>query len=74
MEELVFLHSQYIEEEPYTTDEVIAKYSENNLKSVKNLIRDNKADLEEFGVLRFEKAKPQKGSEGWTTKKDLFIK
>ncbi len=57
MEELVFLHSQYIKEEPYTTDEVIAKYSENNLKSVKNLIRDNKADLEEFGILPFEKVK-----------------
>lgn len=57
MKELVFLHSQYIEEEPYTTDEVIAKYSENNLKSVKNLIRDNKADLEEFGILPFEKVK-----------------
>ncbi len=28
MNELVFLHSQYIEEEPYTTDEVIAKYSQ----------------------------------------------
>lgn len=57
MNELVFLHSQYIEEEPFTTDEIIAKYSENNLKSVKNLIRDNKVDLEEFGILPFEKVK-----------------
>lgn len=73
MEELVFLHSQYIEEEPFTTDEVIAKYSENNLKSVKNLIRDNKADLEDFGVLRFEKAKPQKGSKGGRPKKTYLL-
>ncbi|EHQ8839746.1 Rha family transcriptional regulator [Enterococcus faecalis] len=73
MEELVFLHSQYIEEEPFTTDEVIAKYSENNLKSVKNLIRDNKADLEEFGVLRFEKAKPKKGSKGGRPKKTYLL-
>lgn len=73
MEGLVFLRSQYIEEEPYTTDEVIAKYSENNLKSVKNLIRDNKADLEEFGVLRFEKAKPQKGSKGGRPKKTYLL-
>lgn len=54
MNELVFFHSQYIEEEPFTTDEVIAKYSENDEDSVKRLIRTYKADLEEFGIIGFE--------------------
>lgn len=51
MEELVFLHSQYIDEEPYTTDEIIAKYAENKEDSVKRLIRTHKEDLEEFTLI-----------------------
>ncbi|MBD9927483.1 Rha family transcriptional regulator [Enterococcus faecalis] len=54
MEELVFLHSQYIEEEPYTTDEVIAKYSQIKRESVSRLIRKYQKDLEEFGKVGFE--------------------
>lgn len=73
MEELVFLHSQYIEEEPYTTDEVIAKYSENKEDSVKRLIRTHKEDLEEFGKTTFEIRKPQKGSKGGRPKKTYLL-
>ncbi|MET2119160.1 Rha family transcriptional regulator [Enterococcus faecalis] len=73
MEELVFLHSQYIEEEPYTTDEVIAKYSENKEDSVKRLIRTHKEDLEEFGIMRFEIRKPKKGSKGGRPKKTYLL-
>ncbi|WP_048950887.1 Rha family transcriptional regulator [Enterococcus faecalis] len=73
MKELVFLHSQYIEEEPYTTDEVIAKYSENKEDSVKRLIRTHKEDLEEFGIMRFEIRKPKKGSKGGRPKKTYLL-
>ncbi|MEB5927218.1 Rha family transcriptional regulator [Enterococcus faecalis] len=71
--ELVFLHSQYIEEEPYTTDEVIAKYSENKEDSVKRLIRTHKEDLEEFGKTTFEIRKPKKGSKGGRPKKTYLL-
>lgn len=54
MNELVFLHSQYIEEEPYTTDEVIAKYSQIKRESVSKLIKKYQKDLEEFGKVGFE--------------------
>lgn len=73
MNELVFLHSQYIEEEPYTTDEVIAKYSESKEESVKRLIRTHKEDLEDFGIMRFEIRKPQKGSKGGRPKKTYLL-
>lgn len=53
-----------LHDEPFTTDEIIAKYSNNDLKSVKKQITSYKNDLEEFGVLRFKIAKPQKGSKG----------
>ncbi|WP_348920161.1 hypothetical protein [Enterococcus rotai] len=60
IDQLVFMESENMNDEPFTTDELISEYSGNILKSVKNLIRQYKDDLEEFGVLRFEKAKPLK--------------
>lgn len=53
LNQLVFKESENMFEDPFTTDEVIAEYSGNILKSVKNLIRQYKNDLDEFGVLRF---------------------
>ena len=44
-----------LNEEPYTTDKIISECSNNQLKVVKNLIRNHKQDLEEFGFLHFEK-------------------
>ncbi len=44
--QLVLLRTLRKKQEIFTTDEIIAEYSENELKSVKNLIRENKADLE----------------------------
>lgn len=67
MQELVFLQS--ITQEPYTTDKVIADHSGNDLESVRRMIRDNKSELEFFGVLRFEIRKPPKGSKGGRPKK-----
>ena len=62
MNDLVFMHG--LNDEPYTTDKIIAECSDNQLKIVKNLIRNHKKDLSDFGVLHFESAKPLKGSKG----------
>lgn len=62
MEELVFLQS--ITQEPYTTDKIIAKNSNNSLHAVRQIIRAKKARLEKYGVLAFEMRKPKKGSKG----------
>lgn len=62
MNELVFMHG--LNEEPYTTDKIIAKCSDNSMHAVKVLIYGHKKDLEEFGVLSFEMTKPLKGSKG----------
>lgn len=43
-----------LNEEPYTTDKIIAECSKNQLDNVKHLIRNHKRDFEEFGVLGFE--------------------
>lgn len=52
MNELVFMQS--LQDDPYTTDKVIAEYSGNDLESVRRLIRENKTELEFFGILGFE--------------------
>ena len=60
MEELVFLHSQYIKEEPYTTDEVIAFAIGIKRKSVQNLIRKHIDRLRIFGEVNFKMGTPTK--------------
>lgn len=52
---LVFVHG--LNEEPYTTDKIIAEHSGNSLHAVRQLIRTNKRRLEEFGILSFEMRK-----------------
>ncbi|ATU69709.1 phage regulatory protein [Levilactobacillus brevis] len=64
MNDLVFLSSQQVDAEPFTTGDVIAEYAGIARKSVNELIRRYKDDLEDFGVLPFEMAKPVKGSLG----------
>ncbi len=56
MEELVFLQS--LKDEPYTTPEIISEHTGIEYRSISDLIRRNKPDLECFGVLRFEIVKP----------------
>ncbi|MFR0608448.1 Rha family transcriptional regulator [Limosilactobacillus balticus] len=46
-----------LNEEPYTTDKIIADCSSNSLHAVRQLIRTNKKRLEEFGILAFEMRK-----------------
>ena len=62
-----------LNEEPYTTDKIIAECSNNQLKVVKNLIRNHKKDFEDFGVLHFENAKPLKGSKGGRPQKTYHL-
>ncbi|WP_419154220.1 Rha family transcriptional regulator [Weissella viridescens] len=50
--ELVFYHS--VKDEPYTTNEVIAKFSGISLRSVNKLTNEHKHELERFGKMRFE--------------------
>ncbi len=52
MQDLVFIGS--VNDEPYTTDKIIADYSGNDLDSVRRLIRNHKNDFEEYGILGFE--------------------
>ncbi|HJF38213.1 MAG TPA: Rha family transcriptional regulator [Weissella cibaria] len=52
---LVFYHS--LNEPAYTTVDVIAEYAGVQRESVNRLIQTHNADLEEFGILRFEIAK-----------------
>ena len=49
---LVFVHG--LNEEPYTTDKIIAEHSGNSLHAVKVLIYNHKQDFEDFGILSFE--------------------
>ena len=71
MNDLVFMHG--LNEEPYTTANIIAECSKNQLKVVKNLIRNHKKDFEDFGVLHFENAKPLKGSKGGRPQKTYHL-
>ncbi|MFT9269476.1 MAG: Rha family transcriptional regulator [Liquorilactobacillus nagelii] len=64
MNKLVFVKDQSLNAVPFTTDEVIAEYSNNSLHAVRQMIRSNKNGIEEFGVLAFEMRKPPKGSKG----------
>lgn len=50
--DLVFMHG--LNEEPYTTDKIIAENSGNDLDSVRRLARSHKQDFEEFGFFGFE--------------------
>lgn len=54
MQELVFIESEDLNSEPFTTDEIISEFSGNSRESVTRLIRNYQADLKEFGKLGFE--------------------
>ena len=62
-----------LNEEPYTTDKIIAECSKNNLHSVKVIIYNHKKDFEDFGVLSFEMTKPLKGSKGGRPQKTYHL-
>ncbi|MDY4065265.1 MAG: Rha family transcriptional regulator [Ligilactobacillus agilis] len=51
---LVFYTDSTLKAEPYTTPEIIATNTGNNLDTVNRLIRNKKSSLERFGFLEFE--------------------
>lgn len=71
MNELVFMHG--LNEEPYTTDKIIAEHCGNDLHAVKVLIYNHKSSLEKFGVLSFQMTKPLKGSKGGRPQKTYHL-
>ncbi len=69
MLDLVFYTDNTLKAEPYTTPEIIANNTGNNLDNVNRLIRNKKSSLERFGVLEFEIRKPPKESKGGRPRK-----
>ena len=69
MLDLVFYTDSTLKAQPYTTPEVIAANTGNNLDNVNRLIRNKKSSLERFGVLGFEIRKPPKNSKGGRPRK-----
>lgn len=66
---VVFMETFSLYDEPFTTAETIAEHSGNDLRTITNRINQYKKDLEEFGVLHVNRAKPMKGSKGGRPKK-----
>ncbi|ARU19384.1 Rha family transcriptional regulator [Ligilactobacillus salivarius] len=66
---LVFYTDNTLKAEPYTTPEIIANNTGNDLYNVNRLIRNKKSSLERFGVLGFEIRKPPKESKGGRPRK-----
>jgi phage regulator Rha-like protein len=54
MDNLVFLKTKDLHEEPFTTSEVIAKYGGVKHHALQVLISKHQEDLKEFGLLSFE--------------------
>ncbi|MBV4417065.1 Rha family transcriptional regulator [Clostridium tyrobutyricum] len=54
MDNLVFINSNNLHAEPFTTSKIIAKYGQVQHATVQRLIRDYKKDIKEFGKLGFE--------------------
>lgn len=52
--QLVFVDTNYLKEEPYTTSEVIAKYGGQEHRAVRQLIESYTNELNEFGRVTFE--------------------
>lgn len=61
MQEIVFLGSLNLTEEPFTTSEIIASYAGVEHRAVRQLIRKYEKDLNEFGKTTFEMLKINKG-------------
>lgn len=66
---LVFYTDNTLKAEPYTTPEIIANNTGNDLYNINRLIRNKKSSLERFGVLGFEIRKPPKESKGGRPRK-----
>ncbi|BBM16409.1 hypothetical protein G15_0011 [Enterococcus avium] len=64
MKELVFIESENLNCEPFTTDEVVAELIGIKTDSVKSLIRRHKERLELFGKVKYRMQRSSKSSNG----------
>ncbi|URZ08940.1 Rha family transcriptional regulator [Clostridium felsineum] len=64
MNDLVFINSNNLNEEPFTTSKIIAAYGQVNHDTVQRLIRNYKNDIEEFGIIGFQIRKPENSKGG----------
>jgi phage regulator Rha-like protein len=64
MDKLVFINSNNLSEEPFTTSKIIAKYGGQTHHSIQVLISTYEKDLKEFGVFSFEMSKPKSSKGG----------
>lgn len=54
MNEIVFIEPNKIDSVPFTTSNIIASYAQIQHHTVTRLIQKHEADINEFGILRFE--------------------
>lgn len=64
MDNLVFINSNNLYEEPYTTSKIIAKYGGQTHHSIQVLISTYEKDIKEFGVFSFQMSKPKSSKGG----------
>lgn len=63
MNNLVFINSNNLYEEPFTTSKIIAEYGGQQHKNIRELIEKHKSDIKEFGVIAFQMLKPENFNE-----------
>jgi phage regulator Rha-like protein len=66
---VVFTATLKLDDEPFTTSEVIAQYAGVDRHTVQQMTVRHQKRLEKFGVIAFEMRKPLKGSKGGRPKK-----
>jgi len=73
LNQLVFIESENMNEEPFTTDELIADVIGIKRESVQRLIRTHQKRLLVFGDIKYKLRKATKGSKGGTHKKIYLL-
>lgn len=64
MDKLVFINSNSLSEDPFTTSKIISEYGGQTHHSIQVLISTYEKDLKEFGVFSFEMSKPKSSKGG----------
>lgn len=73
LQELVFIESEDLNCEPFTTDEIIAKVVGIKRSSIQRLIRKHYTRLETFGEVSYQNIKIKTGKRGGQYKKVYFL-
>lgn len=64
MNSLVFINSNNLHEQPFTTSKIIAEYGKVKHHAVQQMISTYEKDLKEFGVIAFQMRKPENTNGG----------